>query len=166
MNIIINKALPEDSNALLEYLKQVGKETDNLSFGGEGLPFTIEDEAQHLAQLQISADDIMLLAKIDGKIIGNASLNRYPRRMSHRGELAITVLKEYWNKGIGSQLITKIIEFAKTNNFDIIDLQVRADNLAAIHLYKKFGFQKIGTHPAFFKIDNYIPFDYMYLSLK
>ena len=93
MNIIINKALPEDAKALLEYLKQVGNETDNLSFDGEGLPFTVEDETKYLAQLKTSTDDIMLLAKIDGKIIGNASLNRYPRRMSHRGELAITVLK-------------------------------------------------------------------------
>ena len=69
--------------------------------------------------------------------------------------------------GIGSKLLSKIISFAKQNDFEIIDLQVRSDNLAAIHLYEKFGFQKLGSHPAFFKInDSYVPFDYMILNIQ
>jgi len=48
----------------------------------------------------------------------------------------------------------------------VLDLQVRSDNARAIHLYQKFGFQKLGTHPAFFKIENKeIPFDQMYLRI-
>lgn len=44
----------------------------------------------------------------------------------------------------------------------MLDLQVRSDNVRAIRLYEKFGFQKTGTHPAFFKMDGqYIAFDYM-----
>lgn len=100
------------------------------------------------------------------KYIGNASLSRLPRRMSHRGELSVSVRKDYWNKGIGKQLMSELIHFAKENNFDIVDLQVRSDNFRAIHIYENFGFKKMGTHPAFFKINNdYIPFEYMYLHL-
>lgn len=102
-----------------------------------------------------------------GKIIGNGSLNRLPRRMSHRGELSVSVAKNHWNKGIGGQLLIKLIDFAKENSFDIIDLQVRSDNLSAIHLYEKYGFQKICTYPGFFKIGNeFIDFDYMCLRLR
>ena len=74
--------------------------------------------------------------------------------MKHRGDFAISVVKEYWNKGIGSQLLNNIIAFAKENNFEIIDLQVRSDNKRVIHLYEKYEFKKIGEHPAFFKIDD------------
>ena len=167
MNITIERANPEDAAAILAYLKQVGGETDNLTFGAEGLPFTVEAETEYLAQLEHSRNDIMLIAKCNGEIVGDASLSRLPRRMSHRGDLGITVVKEQWNQGIGRRLLAEIITFAQENEFEIIDLQVRSDNLAAIHLYEKFGFQKIGSHPAFFKMEGeYVPFDYMVLELK
>ncbi|MBR6796701.1 MAG: GNAT family N-acetyltransferase [Clostridia bacterium] len=167
MGIIIEKATCEDSAGILQYLKQIGAETDNLTFGAEGLPFTNESEAAYISQIENSCDDIMLIAKEDGKIVGNASLSRLPRRMKHRGDFGVSVLKEYWNKGIGGQLLLEIIKFAKQNSFEVIDLQVRSDNLSAIHLYEKFGFKKIGTHPAFFKIGGKeISFDYMCLRIQ
>ena len=167
MDVIIKKAASSDANGILEYLKQVGGETDNLTFGYEGLPFSPESEAEYIRQNENSSDDIMLIAKENGKIVGLASLNRFSRRMSHRGDFSVSVLKEYWNKGIGSQLLSEILNFARNNAFEIIDLQVRSDNFRAIHLYEKYGFVKIGTHPAFFKIGNEaIPFDYMFLKIQ
>ena len=166
MGIRIEKAVPGDAAKLLEYLKQVGGETDNLTFGPEGMPFSVEAEAEFISSMENSIDNIMLLAKCDDKIVGCASLNRLPRRMKHRGDFAISVTKEYWNKGIGSQLLNNIIAFAKENNIEVIDLQVRSNNKNAIHLYEKYGFKKIGEHPAFFKIDDEnISFDIMCLVL-
>ena len=167
MGIRIEKAAPSDAAMLLEYLKQVGGETDNLTFGPEGMPFSVEAEAEFISGMENSTDNTMLLAKCDEKIVACASLNHLPRRMRHRGDFAISVAKEYWNKGIGSQLIDKIILFARQNDFEIIDLQVRSDNKRAIHLYEKYGFKKIGEHPAFFKIgDEKISFGIMCLELN
>ena len=166
MDIIIEKASPSDAKDVLDYLKQIGSESDNLTFGAEGLPFSVEAEASYIENIANSQSDIMLLAKVDGKIVGSASINRMPRRMSHRGDFAVNVLKEFWNKGIGTLLTNQVIEFAKENSFEYIDLQVRSDNHSAIHLYKKFGFEKIGTHPSFTKIDGTdISADYMCLKI-
>ena len=130
------------------------------------MPFSVEAEAEFISSMENSTDNIMLLAKCDNKIVGCASLNRLPRRMKHRGDFAISVAKDYWNKGIGSQLLDNIIAFARENDFEIIDLQVRRDNKSAIHLYEKYGFKKIGEHPSFFKIDDdIISFDIMCLVL-
>lgn len=167
MNVIIEKIKTTDAAAMVDFLKQIGGETDNLSFGAEGLPITVEAEAAYIAQLENSHDDIMLVAKCGGVIVGNATLNRLPRRMRHRGDFSVSVAKEYWNQGIGGQLLREIIAFAKENSFEIIDLQVRSDNYSAIYLYKKHGFRRICTYPSFFKIgDQYIDFDYMSLLLK
>lgn len=167
MSIVIEKAVPADASAILGYLKQVGSETDNLTFGAEGVPFTVEAERDYLSSFENSCDGIMLTAKENGKIIGVASLNRLNNRMSHRGDFGVSVLKEYWNKGIGGQLLCSIIDFAKVNSFEIIDLQVRSDNLWAVHLYEKYGFKKLCTYPAFYKMNGeYIDFDYMYLDLR
>ena len=167
MKIRIEKASPLDAAELLAFLKQIGGETDNLTFGGEGVPFSVEEEAAYIASMEHSRDSVMLLAKHGDKIVGNASLSRMPRRMSHRGDFSVAVAKDYWNKGIGRALLEKVIAFAKENDFSVIDLQVRSDNQGAIHLYEKYGFRKIGSHPAFFEINGEpIAFEYMYLPVK
>lgn len=167
MDFTIERATPEDAEELLLYLKQIGKETDNLTFGEEGLPFTVEEEQAFLSGMQNTSNGIMLLAKSNGRIVGNASLSRLPRRMSHCGDLSISVARSHWGIGIGSALMEELLLYAKSNAYESIDLQVRSDNLRAIQLYRKFGFQSVGTRPSLFKIDSrYADVDFMYLLLK
>ena len=167
-DIIIKKAMPADAGEILAYLKKVGGETDNLTFGEEGLPFSIEDERRYLENLTQSTTSVMYVAKKDEKIVGVASFNgMLGVRMKHRGELAVSVLKCEWGKGIGSILIEAIIDFAKNvAQAEIISLEVRSDNKRAIRLYEKYGFEKIGCFKGFFKINGeYIDFDLMNLQL-
>ncbi len=153
MNITIERASPADAAELLDHLKLVGGETDNLTFGAEGLPFSVEAEAEYLARMESSANNFMLLAKADGHIIGNASLSRLPRRMSHRGELAVAVAREYWGQGVGTRLMKEIISLAEENSFEAVDLQVRSDNVRAVRLYEKLGFIRLFDYPDYFKIN-------------
>lgn len=81
----ITRARPEDAAALLDYLKIVGGETDNLSFGAEGVPLAPEEEQAYLRTQVDSPDHVQYLARVDGELIGTASLNRKPGRMRHRG---------------------------------------------------------------------------------
>ncbi|MFU0480732.1 GNAT family N-acetyltransferase [Gardnerella sp. KA00735] len=166
-NIIIKEAVPEDALARIEYSKKIGAETDNLSFGAEGFPISVDGEAEYICSILKDEKSCSFFAWKNGEIVGDVSLSALPRRMNHRAELGLTVLKSEWNKGLGSQLLQKAIEFAKSNDIEIINLEVRSDNLRAIHVYEKFGFRKIGTSPAYFKIaDSYIDFDIMYLDLR
>lgn len=153
MNIEIVHASPTDAAELLDHLKLVGGETDNLTFGAEGLPFSVEAETEYLAHMESSANNFMLLAKADGHIIGNASLSRLPRRMSHRGELAVAVAREYWGQGVGTRLMKEIIVLAEENSFEAVDLQVRSDNVRAVRLYEKLGFVRLFDYPDYFKIN-------------
>ena len=93
---VIERTRAEDAAALLDYLKIVGGETENLSFGAEGVPLDLETEQDYLRSQCESADNVQYLAKVDGEIIGTASLNRKPRRMSHRGEFGISLKKAWW----------------------------------------------------------------------
>jgi len=47
-NIIIKEAKPEDAAKLIEYTKLVGAQTDNLSFGKEGIGDTLEVEKEFI----------------------------------------------------------------------------------------------------------------------
>ena len=75
----IVRAQEEDAAALLEYLKIVGGETDNLSFGADGVPLSIDEEKSYLCGQVESTDYVQFLAKVNDEIIGTASLNRKPR---------------------------------------------------------------------------------------
>lgn len=168
MDIIIEKAVPEDAEQMMEYLKTVGSETDNLTFGAEGPPISLEDERAHIVSLTEATSSVMLVAKKNGKIVGNANFRGNTReRLKHRGELGISVIRAEWGQGIGSMLLEQIIEFAKNvANAEIISLEVRSDNTRAIKLYEKYGFEKIGQFKGFFKINgDYIDFDLMNLYL-
>lgn len=53
------------------------------------------------------------------------------------------VKKEYRNQGIGSEILSFLIEKAKSMNFREMTIGVDKDNLNALHLYKKFGFNEV-----------------------
>lgn len=168
MSITICKAAPEDARELLEHLKIIGGETDNLTFGGEGLPLTEEEEEDRLRKRMESDCCVTLLAKKDGRIVGNANFDGFTReRLKHRGELAISVSRSEWGQGIGRMLMEGIIEFARnTAHAEIVSLEVRSDNERAICLYEKFGFEKIGCFKGFLKIGGqFVDCDLMNLYL-
>lgn len=98
----ITRARPEDAAALLDYLKIVGGETDNLSFGAEGVPLAPEEEQAYLRTQVDSPDHVQYLAGVDGELIGTASLNRKPGRMRHRGVFGISLKRAWWGCGAAS----------------------------------------------------------------
>ena len=96
----------------------------------------------------------MLVALYGDRIIASASIERNKaERYSHRAELSITVLKEFWGKGVGSELMKRLLEFSKESGIESVYLDVRSDNDRAIALYKKFGFSKIAKYNDYFKIN-------------
>lgn len=167
MEIVYREAQPKDAATLLEYMKQVGSESDNLSFGAEGLSFSVEQEESILESINSNPHSIMLLAFDGTEIVGNASIHGSTRpRFSHRYELAVTVRKSHWGRGIGTGLMERLIAFAKEIQAEVLSLEVRSDNHRAIALYRKFGFEKIGTYQKFFKFGEvYFDADYMNLYL-
>lgn len=166
-DIVIREAATDDVEKIIEYTRIIGGETDNLTYGAEGMPLTVDKERSFLQNISEAEHSVFYCALKDSVLVGTANLSGMPRRMSHRAELGISVLKAEWNNGVGTELLNHIIDYAKVHGIEIINLEVRSDNSAAIHLYEKFGFKKTGTIPAFFKIGNtYIDFDIMSLDLR
>lgn len=168
MKTVIREAEPQDAAAILDYLKCVGGETDNLLFDGAGLPLTVEQEAALLADMKAAERSAMLVALVADQIIAVGSLSTPTRaRIAHQGSLAISVRKAYWGQGVGTELLAAFIELARQFKVTVIRLEVKADNDRAIALYEKFGFQALGTFKNFFCIDgNYHDAVFMNLYLE
>ena len=152
--IEIREADGKDALKMINYNTSVGAETDFLSFGESTFKISEEREARFLERFKKSQKDIMLVALYGDRIIASASIERNKaERYSHRAELSITVLKEFWGKGVGSELMKRLLEFSKESGIESVYLDVRSDNDRAIALYKKFGFSKFAKYNDYFKIN-------------
>lgn len=91
---------------------------------------------------------ISLVAVIDDRIIGMLSIDTYPNRprRRHVGRLGISVHGEFQGKGVGKALMAAAVDLADNwLNLTRLELEVYADNQAAIRLYERFGFTYEGT---------------------
>ncbi len=169
MNIEIRPACPEDAADILELSKIFGSESDNLSYGSDGLPYTVEQEEAFLVSCQHDERQVFYVALADGKLVGTCNFSALSSpRMAHRGSIGICVRKSHWGKGVAPKMMEALLHFARdTAKVDIVSLEVRSDNLRAIKLYEKFGFEKTGVYPGFMKINGeFVDFDLMHLQFN
>lgn len=62
----------------------------------------------------------------------------------------IVTKKDLRKNGIGSTLLEELINLSKTLNLVSITLEVNENNLDAIKLYEKFGFEKLGIRKKYY----------------
>ena len=89
-----------------------------------------------------------LVGIIDEGIVGMVSVVTFPERprRKHVGVIAICVDDDWQGKGVGATLMRAIVDLADNwLNLTRLELEVYADNEAAIHLYERFGFEVEGT---------------------
>lgn len=151
---IIREAVPDDAEKMISYLNQVGGESDNLMHGKNEFNVPVEGVKRKLAMSKDSENSVVLIALDNDQIIARAELvGYYPARIRHRAIFSISVKKEYWNQGIGTEMIEKIIEQAKNMKIRIIELEAITDNERGIHLYHKMGFADIGIYKDYFYVN-------------
>ncbi len=136
-----------DAAELLDYIKIVGGETDFLLMDGNGLPITVEREAELLESFYQWKRGGFFTGRIDGEIACTLSVSFHTRtRRAHICELAIAVKKKFWGIGVGSALMELAINTAREDGARTMELSVYADNVRARALYERFGFVQVGEH--------------------
>lgn len=153
--LLIRTAVKSDAAELLGYLKEIGSESDYLSFGFEGAGSDIAREEEFITRMAAAPSSALIVGITDKKIVADFTLSADGRsRFSHNADVGCSVLKKYWRQGIATAMFGELIEAAKVCGYlKVLRLTVVADNKRAIGLYDKVGFREIGRLTGYFKVN-------------
>ena len=163
----IREARSADAASLVQYVEAVSGESDNLTFGPGEFELTAAQEAEYLEAMAKRSNAIHLLGLLDGEIVASLSFAGGLRsRMRHAGEFGMSVRRMHWNKGIGNVMLSVFLDWCRrSEEIRKVNLRVRVDNHAAIHLYEKHGFKLEGRKTREFLLAG-VFVDVLYMGLE
>ena len=144
---LIREIRPEEIPALDDFLYEA-------IFIPEGAPLpprsVIENEdlQVYVRDFGKKPDDRCLVAEVDGKVVGavwTRIMDDYGHINNQTPSLAISLYKEYRNRGIGTQLMLRMFEKLKADGYKSVSLSVQKANYA-LQMYRKRGFLPVSDN--------------------
>jgi RimJ/RimL family protein N-acetyltransferase len=103
-------------------------------------------QTRDFALALVARGDPIFVAVAGSAVIGWCDIQRHAiPAHAHRGTLGMGIVPGHRGRGVGLVLIETALQRALASGFTRIELNVRADNLAAIKLYEKVGFAHEGV---------------------
>lgn len=147
---LLRSPCEEDAKEMLQFIIKASGETDFLmKFPEEFAEFTLEQEKDFIREDYDNKNGMMITCLVDGRIAGNCQISfRTGKKDRHRASVAIALLQEFWNLGIGTRMFEEMFRVARARG-DVrqIELDFIEGNKRARGLYEKMGFRITGVKP-------------------
>ena len=140
----------DDAEEMLRFIRKASGETDYLlKFEEEYADFTIEQEKDFIRGNYDNKNALMIACYVEGRLAGNCQISFHTgMKDRHRASVAIALLKEFWNLGIGTLMFKELISAAEARGgVRQIELEFIEGNTRARALYEKMGFRITGVKP-------------------
>lgn len=148
----IRRAEETDADKLITLMSQIASESSFLLYEVDEVPSSILLARRLSSTKQL---EYIWVAEVGGKFVGYLALTLGSMKRNRGvGTLAIGVMPDYSNNGIGSDLIRTAIEKAREIEVYRLQLQVQTTNDRAVRLYHKFDFEIEGTLRHVAKVDD------------
>jgi ribosomal protein S18 acetylase RimI-like enzyme len=113
--------------------------------------------ARHFRGVLLVPDRVLLLARLDGVVVGSAQLVRPPRNneaQAFAAQLTHAYIAPYARGfGLARRLVGRVEEQAASMGIRVLNLDVRETQAIAIKLFEDLGYVRWGTHPAYARVD-------------
>jgi len=138
---VIRRATNADSDAI--------REIYNVEVLGSTVTFdlvvrTAEAQAEWMAQH--SGVYPVVVAEIDGEVVGFACLSPYRPRPAYAtsAEDSVYVDRGHRGEGVGKALLAAVLELARVHGFHAVMARIVGDHEASIALHRSLGFELVG----------------------
>ena len=111
--------------------------------------------------------NLPLLALIDGKIVGDATLHQQLGGWKrHIGRVSVLVLPKYRGRGLARALINEIVDIARNLGLEKVEAEFIGGQDAAIHMFAMLGFSNLLRLEDYVKDMQAIKHDYVLMGLN
>lgn len=138
----IRKATPSDVAAIAEIYNEAILTTD-ASFDVE--PKTVEEQQRWFEEH--GSKNPILVAEINGKVVGWASLSQWSSRCAYSdtAEISLYIKDGFRNRGIGKKLMRTTLAEGEKVGLHTIITRITSGNIISTHLHEQFGFENVGV---------------------
>jgi phosphinothricin acetyltransferase len=142
MSLVIRKAQLKDLRAITDIYNEAILTTDA----------TFDTGQKSLAEQKAWFDDHgprnpVLVAVVDGKVCGWASLSKWSTRCAYEDtvEISVYVGQEYRGCGIGKKLMQEVLAAGDKTGLHAVISRITSGNTVSIRLHEQLGFEHIGV---------------------
>jgi phosphinothricin acetyltransferase len=109
------------------------------------VPRTLEQQQAYLVAR--SGAHAVLVAEVDGEVVGFASFSPYRDRPAYSTtvEDSVYVRRDQQGKGVGKLLLGELVALARSHGFHAIVARIVGGHDASIALHRALGFEFVGT---------------------
>jgi L-amino acid N-acyltransferase YncA len=165
MDFLIRKYLDTDAEAVRKIINtSILHTTHNYDY----YPKTLE-EVQKLFSEKIKDGFPVLVGEVNGEVVGYATYGKFRAKpgYSHSIEHSIYLNEKAQGKGLGSKLMSQLIETAKLQGYHIMIAGMDSENLSSYRFHQKMGFIETARMPEVsFKFGKWLTLVFMQLRLS
>ena len=141
---IVRPLIPQDESALIQFFSSIPEEDILYLRDDVKDPQVIKKWCQNLDYEVI----LPLIAEIEGKIIGDATLHQEKRGWkSHIGTVRVVIHPQYRGKGLASNLVGEVVQIALDIGLVKLDAEFMAEQTRPIAVFEKLGFVNMAVLP-------------------
>ncbi|MFP3322777.1 GNAT family N-acetyltransferase [Planococcus sp. SIMBA_160] len=160
--IEIRKAESQDAGQIVQVIKNA-EDSGYMMFNPGERQVSAESFAKFIVTLNDNVKSGVFIACEKQQVLGYLiAQNETPQRISHRAYIVAGVHSDSRGKGVGKALFAHVIAWAKSVHLHRLELTVIVENLPAVTLYRKMGFEIEGVkQDSLFINDGYVDEYYM-----
>jgi L-amino acid N-acyltransferase YncA len=142
-DVIVRPAVLADAEAIRTiYNVEVTSQTSTFDL----VPRSLADQEAWLATRSGAFAAIVAVDDHDGPVLGFASLSPYKERAAYRTtvEDSVYVDRAHGGRGVGTLLLTRLIDVARQSGFHAMMARIEASGTASRALHVRCGFELVG----------------------